>query len=341
MLDFSQFVVLVSCTLIPMFWFFFLYEEDCGTLKDSDIPGDPGLYFVGEALACFQDPLDFAFRRFAKYGNIFRTKLMGHGVVFVKGPLALELFSGETAKGLGACPEAYIYDLPALVMSTNSHRRSVMMSESNYQHGFKHLAVLASITALCNKQDFVTGCVDIITKHMSFASNKPVSGAKLCKDIFLQISISLLMKNTTRKNSLKELLERWFQMQASYPVSPLGVNRRWETGKRATRELDELIMQEVQDRLHVNRDFGDDLIGCMLETAMRRSDGFGKTLQDLIEKTVLGECWTLLYKFSVQLAGACCWLLVAFERYQHIKEAAITEVRNCPDRLNFSIIRGT
>ena len=102
--------------------------------------------------------------------------------------------------------------------------------------------------------------------------------------------------------------------------------------------MDDLISNEVKSRLGLNRKFGNDLIGCMLETAMRRTDGVEKTLENIIEKTVMAECWTVLYGVSVHVAGACCWLLVCFERFKNAKEAALTEVRNCPDSLKYSTI---
>lgn len=343
-IDFHQFVGLAFCILFPLFWLFFIYEEDHGPLGRSEIPGDLGVYFLGEAYEFFQDPLDFAYSRFAKHGMIFKTKLLGHGVVFVRGSKGLELFSSGPEKGLGASPESFLFDLPAhnFNCNVNNHKRSVLMSENDFQHGFKHLAVLASITSLCNRKEFFNDCKEVIMKFMSTQSTfkRPISGAKLCKDIFLQISVKVLMKDTVHKNQLKELLDRWLRMQNIFPFSPLGLNRSWESGKQSTSELDDLVTKEVKSRLGSDRDFGNDLIGCMLETAMRRTDGYGKTLENIIEKTVIAECWTVIYSLSVQVAGACCWLLVCFERFKNIKEAALTEIRNCPNCLKFDTIRG-
>lgn len=340
-IDFSQFVGLVFCTLFPLFWFFFIYEEDHGPLGRSDIPGELGTYFIGEAYEFFQDPLDFAYSRFAKHGSIFKTKLLGHGVVFVSGSKALELFTSGPEKGLGASPESFIFDLPAYNFNNNNHKRSVLMSESDFQHGFKHLAILSSITSLCNREEFFNDCRDVIMKFMTAQSSfkRPISGAKLCKDIFLHLSVTVLMKETVDNNQLNDLFNRWLGMQSTFPFSPLGLNRPWESGKSATAELDNLISNEVKSRLGTDREFGKDLIGCMLETAMRRSDGFVKTLEDIIEKTVMAECATVIYSLSVHVAGACTWLLVCFERFKNIKEAALTEVRNCDHCLKFDTIR--
>mgnify|MGYP003385246509 CR=1 FL=1 len=341
-IEFYQFVGLVFCTLFPLFWVFFIHEEDHGPLGRSEIPGELGLYFFGEAYEFFQDPLDFAFSRFARYGNIFKTKLLGYGVVFVGGNKGLELFTSGPEKGLGASPECFLFDLPAHNFNANNHKRSVMMSENDFQHGFKHLAVLASITSLCNREMFFNDCKEVIMKFMSARSslNSAISGAQLCKDIFFDISVTVLMKDTVQKDQLKDLYCRWLGMQSTFPMSPLGLNCPWESGINATTELDDLIANEVKSRLSSNRDFGNDLIGCMLHTAMRRTDGFGKTLENIIDKTVMAECWTVIYSLNVQVAGACCWLLVCFERFKNIKEAALTEVRNCADCLKYDTIRG-
>jgi cytochrome P450 len=340
-MEFTEFVIIVCCIFVPLFWFFFVYEEGHGPLGQSDIPGDLGTYFIGEGREFFQNPLDFAYSRFAKHGNIFKTKILGCGVVFVSGSRGLELFSSGPEKGLGASPEAFLHDLPAHSFNLTSHKRSVLMSESEFQHGFKHLAILASVTSLCNREEFFNECMHVIEMSMTAQAvlDEPFSGAKLCKDIFLHISVTVLMKETIHKSKLKELLEKWLAMQSTFPLSCLHLNRIWEAGRTAITELDDLLSEEVKSRLGTNREFGDDLIGCMLETAMRRSDGFGKTLQDIIEKTVLTECWTVVYGLSVHVACACTWLLVCLERFPNVKEAAITEVRNCPNSLQFGTLR--
>jgi hypothetical protein len=48
-----------------------------------------------------------------KHGMIFKTRLLGHGVVFVGGSKGLELFVSGSEKGLGASPEFFLFDLPA------------------------------------------------------------------------------------------------------------------------------------------------------------------------------------------------------------------------------------
>ena len=48
-------------------------------------PGNFGLPFIGETLKFFTDP-DFARKRHAEFGPVFKTRLLGSPTVFVKGP---------------------------------------------------------------------------------------------------------------------------------------------------------------------------------------------------------------------------------------------------------------
>ena len=340
MIELSWIAFLASSLFLLVLWLFLGWTDDCGRLRKSGIPGNLGFFYVGEALGFYQDPLDFSYSRFAKYGNIFKTRFWGQGVVFIVGRKALDMFTAGPIEGLGASPEAYLKDSASLMLKKDSHRRSVLVSENDFQHSFKHLAILSTLTALSNKADFIENCKDIALKHMNYAiRRKPVYGARLIRDIFLQISVSILMKDCQKRNELKDLIEDWLNMQCTYPISPACTNMIWESGLRATHELEAFLSKEVAGRLSTEGDFGEDLIGCMLETAMRRTDGFGKTLNDIIEKTVLTDCWTLIQSLSVHTAGACCWLFVCFERYHRVKEAALTEVRNCRDCLSDGNIR--
>ena len=204
--EYTHLVTASICFVLTLIYLFF-FKIDDKSLGRSGIPGDMGLYYLGEALEFFEDPLDFTFTRFAEHGPIFKTRMCGHDVVFVGGMQGLELFKSGTVKGLGACPTAYLFDLPAFSFNVTNHKRSVLMSENDHQHGFKHLAVLSSITSLCNKKGFFDDCKRVMLKVLTAQASleSPCSGAKICKDIFFHIAVMVLMKDMPEKYRLREL----------------------------------------------------------------------------------------------------------------------------------------
>jgi len=61
------------------------------------LPRTPALTGLLEALAFFRDP-DFASRRFARYGNVYETRLLGQRTVFLRGgPAVTDLFRQAAA----------------------------------------------------------------------------------------------------------------------------------------------------------------------------------------------------------------------------------------------------
>jgi cytochrome P450 len=275
--------------------------------------------------------VDFTKSRFEKFGNIFRSKILGYTVVFVKGRVALSLFSSGPERGLGAAPEAYIFDSCTLYPN-QSRRRATLVSENDHQHSFKRLFIMTSIKSLFAQSGFLDIRLrDTMMKWCLSVCDTPdsVSGVTLCSGLFLNISISILLREFVEKHQLKFNIEAWLKTKQSYPVNALGLSN-WDRGNTALRELDNLITKEIQNRVLTGK-HGDDLLGCMLNAAESRSaadSSNSSSLDEVVEKTVLTDCWSFLESMTSSTAAACVWLLVCLEQAPGMKQALITEVRN-------------
>ncbi|MBE9060606.1 cytochrome P450 [cf. Phormidesmis sp. LEGE 11477] len=64
------------------------------SLRSPLPPGEFGLPFIGKTLNFFTDP-DFASKQHAKYGPLFKTRLLNKPTVFMKGPEAIRFLFGQ------------------------------------------------------------------------------------------------------------------------------------------------------------------------------------------------------------------------------------------------------
>lgn len=301
------------------------------TGKCSRVPGVYGILFLGEALEYYKSPVEFCKNRFLKYGNIFKTRLFGSEVVFVKGRSAIKLFATGPENGLGAAPEAYLYDTPMYSFNPKK-RRSVLMSENDHQHSFKHLTLLTTSNLLMNQPGFLNIRIrDAMTKwfiSVTVPSNTNVCGVTLVRDIFLNLTIALLFREVVNKEKLEKQLASWFKMKVAWPFNWFSSD--WVNGQKSMKELEAFLADEIQIRLKSDKGYGEDLIGSYLYASHKKSElvNNGKPLQETTEKTILSDCFTFVDSFCNNIACACVWLMVCLEQAPGIKQVLITEVRN-------------
>jgi cytochrome P450 len=68
-------------------------------------PGSDGLPLLGETLAFAKNPFDFIHQRRARYGDVFRTSILGKPTVFIAGPARTGIWLDETkVQRAGAMP---------------------------------------------------------------------------------------------------------------------------------------------------------------------------------------------------------------------------------------------
>jgi cytochrome P450 len=307
----------------------------------GDIPGSYGFVWIGEALDFYRDPVEFVKKRFLKHGKIFRSMLFGQQVVFIRGARAIELFTAGPSQGLGACQEAYLFD-HVIHTANSTRRRPVLMSESDHQHSFKHLAMLSAITMVHNQPYLMDKVRDAMIERFQVAANagEAVSGAEVCRDAFLHVSVSVFLREVEDREKLKSLLTDWLKMNSVFPIPLLGYST-WNAGLAAMRELDAIITKDLRRRQLPGQQRGEDVLGCMLKAAEKRTaDGASsKDFQDILEKTVLTDWWAFIRGVCESTAAACTWLLVCFEQSPAIKQALLTEVRNFKRNVDFHCLQ--
>ena len=59
-------------------------------------PGSNGLPLVGETLAFVSNPFAFVSQRRARFGDVFRTSILGKPTVFLAGPKRTDVWLDET-----------------------------------------------------------------------------------------------------------------------------------------------------------------------------------------------------------------------------------------------------
>ena len=306
----------------------------------GDIPGSYGFLWVGEAIDFYRDPVEFSKKRFLKHGKIFRSMIFGQPIIFVRGARAVALYSSGTAQGLGACQEAYLFD-HIQYTAHSTRRRPALMSESDHQHSFKHLAILSAITMVHNQPYLIDKVGAAMTSRFTVAASvgENINGADLCRDVFLHVAVAVFLREVENKDRLKVLLTEWLTMNSAMPF-PFCHMTAWNKGLAAMSELDHLITVDIRRRQQPGQMQGEDILGCMLKAAEKRTDApSSKEFQDIVERTVLTDWWSFIRSVCLTTASACTWLLVCFEQTPAIKQALITEVRNFRRNIDFHALQ--
>lgn len=209
------------------------------------------------------------------------------------------------------------------------------MSENDHQHSFKYITIKTTATLLFTQPGFLGIRVrDAITKWFisaSIPSNTKISGVKLVRDIFLNITVAILFREVVNKEKLDQLLINWFQMNTSWPFSFFGlITTNWSKGQNSMKELEKFLSNEIKSRLSSDKGYGEDLIGTFLHATEIKSDSVNptKSFSDANEKTILSDCFTVIDSFCNNIACACLWFLVCLEQAPGIKQVLITEIRN-------------
>lgn len=225
------------------------------------------------------------------------------------------------------------------------------MCESDHQHSFKHITIKTTASMLFSQPGFLSIRIrDAITKWFISASipssgavsGTPINGVQLVKDIFLNLTVAVLFREVVNKDNLESLLKNWFQMGTSWPI-PFFNLTSWSQGLKSMNDLETFLSREVKQRINSGRGYGNDLIGCYLMASEKRCDisQGNNNILEVIDKTVLSDCFTFVDSFCNNIACACIWFLVCLEQAPGIKQVLITEVRNFQGEFDIPAIQST
>jgi cytochrome P450 len=249
-------------------------------------------------------------------------------------------------------------------------RRSVLMSENDHQHSLKHFALKTTASMLFAQPGFLSIRIrDAITKWFISASipsstspmigitegkDPTVSGVQLVKDIFVNLTVAVLFREVVNKEKLENLFQKWFQMNASWPLGGGGLSlpTAWCQGQQSMKELEIFLWNEIKQRILVpssDKGYGNDLIGCYLSAIERVSGTISSSNPSSssllsgndLEKTILTDCFTFVDSFCNNISCACIWFLVCLEQAPGIKQVLLTEIRNFQGDLEISTIQST
>ena len=265
-----------------------------------------GLPWLGETIAWVRDPLQFARDRYARYGQVWRTHLMGRPCVVLLGPEAnrfilsthMHLFSSRA--GWGKPITSLIGDGLSLIDGP-AHRRHRRMIRPAL-HGAMldpYFEVMRDLTA-CHVVEWARrGQIKLFDafKHLSF-----------------DIAAQRMLGVHGDVNRLCELFHTFTGGLFAPPAWKLpwtSYGRAWTAGQSLRRTLQELIDRR---RLHG----GNDLLGLLIAARDERGDGF--TDAELID-----ELLVLLWAGHDTVTSLLTWAIYELLRHPGIAAQSLAE----------------
>ncbi|MEL6939324.1 MAG: cytochrome P450 [Cyanobacteria bacterium J06598_1] len=209
-------------------------------------PGNFGLPFIGETLNFFSDP-DFARKRHAEFGPVFKTRLLGSPTIFIKGPEGNRfILSHENEYFCVSWPpsvEKLLGPLSLALQSGHIHtsRRKLLTQ------AFQPRALSEYIPAMEEISD---------RTFQSWLTQKELTWYPQLRDYTLDIACKLLIGlDHGSETWLGELFETWctglFSLPINLPWTAFG--KAWRSRTGLLREIERLI-SDRQTLIQANPD---------------------------------------------------------------------------------------
>ena len=249
------------------------------TTKPPLPPGNFGLPVIGETLKFFTDP-DYARKRHAEFGPVFKTKLLGSPTIFIKGPEGNRfILTHENDYFQVSWPpsvEKLLGPLSLALQSGHVHtaRRKLLVQ------AFQPRALTGYIPAM-----------EVISDRyfQSWLQQKELTWYPQLRDYTLDIACKLLIGlDNGSETKLGELFETWcaglFSLPVNLPWTAFG--KAWRSREKLLTEIEQLI-QERQTLLQTNPDRPEtDALNIMLN-ARDEETGEGLSTAELKDQVLL------------------------------------------------------
>ena len=286
--------------------------------RSSLPPGDFGLPFIGKTLNFFTDP-DFASKEHAKYGSLFKTRLLNQPTVFIKGPDAIRfLFAQESDRITITWPDsvkALLGPLSLALQTGDVHagRRRLMAQ------AFQPRALEGYIDTMVSISDRYFQQWTQISAHNGSLTWYPQL-RRYTFDIACKLLVGL---DHASETELGDLFEVWCAGLFSLPV-----NLPWTAFGRARRSRDRLL--EALEKLICDRKQSTYASATpdALELLLTAKDDDGKslTIEELKDQVLL-----LLFAGHETLTSALTSFCLLIAQNPEIREKAKTEQNNLED----------
>lgn len=242
-------------------------------------PGNFGLPFIGETLKFFTDT-DFARKRHAEFGPVFKTKLLGSPTVFIKGPEGNRfILSHENDYFQVSWPPSVKKLLGPLSLAlqsghTHTARRKLLVQ------AFQPRALSGYIPAMEAISD---------RYFQSWLTQTELTWYPQLRDYTLDIACKLLIGlDNGSQTKLGELFETWcsglFSLPVNLPWTAFG--KAWKSRERLLTEIEQLIRARQTLLLESSDRPETDALDIMLN-ARDEDTGEGLSIEELKDQVLL------------------------------------------------------
>lgn len=242
-------------------------------------PGNFGSPLIGETLQFFQDA-DFASKRHAKFGPVFKTKLLGSPTIFIKGPDGNRfILSHENEYFQVSWPPSVkrlLGPLSLALQSGHTHlaRRKLLVQS------FQPRALAGYIPAMESISDGY---------FQSWLNQKELTWYPQLRNYTLDIACKLLIGlDQGSKTQLGELFETWcaglFSLPINLPWTAFG--QAWRSRTKLLNEIEQLVRdRKTLRQANPNRP-ETDALDIMLQ-ARDEETGEGLSIEELKDQVLL------------------------------------------------------
>lgn len=236
-------------------------------------PGQMGLPFIGETLGFFRDA-NYADKKHEKYGDIFKTRLLGTPTIFARGAAANQfVLSGENEYFQVSWPpstKALLGDLSLALQTGHEHKdRRKLLAQAFMPRALSgYIEDIQTIT---------------LTYAERWCNQKQLTWYPELRNYTLDVACKLLVGvDKGSQTELGEAFETWCGGLFSIPLSLPGTS--FAKAKRARKVLLHSVEEIVLERQKAF-DAGDDALGILVRA--RDENGEGLSVDELKDQVLL------------------------------------------------------
>ncbi|MEL6555807.1 MAG: cytochrome P450 [Cyanobacteria bacterium J06621_11] len=236
-------------------------------------PGQMGLPLIGDTLGFFRDP-NYADKKHKKYGNVFKTRLLGTPTIFVRGAEANQfVLSNENEYFQVSWPpstQALLGDLSLALQTGHEHKdRRKLLAQAFMPRALSgYIEDIQSITQ---------------TYAARWHDQKQLTWYPELRNYTLDVACKLLVGvDQGSKTELGEAFETWcaglFSIPLSIPGTPFAKAKR-------SRKLLLSLVEEIILQRQAASDAGNDALGLLVQA--RDENGEGLSVEELKDQVLL------------------------------------------------------
>lgn len=236
-------------------------------------PGDFGLPVIGDTLSFFRDP-NYGEKQHAKYGPVFKTRLLGNPTLFVKGAEANEfVLTNEN--------NYFVVSWPPSTKALLGSLSLALQTGGAHQNRRKLLAQAFMPRALSGYIDTMQGITRAYAEK--WASQKTLTWYPELRDYTFDVACKLLVGlDNGSDTELGHLFETWCSGLFSIPLALPWT--RFGKAKRARTKLLTLLEEIIRQRQQTT-DLGTDALSLLIQA--KDDDGNSLTIDELKDQVLL------------------------------------------------------